>query len=585
MSLSGALTAAVTGIDAQSSALGSISNNIANSQTVGYKAVGTDFSTLLTVSNAQVNEPGGVTSTPLYGNDIQGTVQQTGITTNLAVSGSGMFAVSQALGANNSNALPTFAPDPLYTRAGDFSLNSQGFLVNTAGYYLNGFAINQTTGAVEKNALIPIQLNELESNPLATSNITYSANLPTSPPTNLNTGSTTSIPVVAQTVTYPAATANPFVDGESLAVVNNAVPPTTTNFTFSDTSLGAGATTATPPALQLNFDSTTTEATQLSTIASELTAQGVPSSIDANGNLVIGNATGLAATPTTSVTAVTFAQGTAATVPIAPTTAATAAIPANIQFAPTTVSIFDAQGAAHSINVNWTKVSGTNDTYTVTYTSTDPAITGITPATPTTVQFNVVNNKATGATAGSVLAINGVQGAVGTAAAVPLAVSFGGNTPTVQDVTFGLGSYGVAQQTTMFTGTDVNFISAQQDGLPPGSFTGLDINQQGNITLNFNNGATKSEFQVPLAQFANFDGLQPQSGNAYSTTVASGTPSVNSPGDNGTGAVVSSAVEGSNVDIAAEFTSLIQTQRAYEANTKVVTTVNELLQETDQLIT
>ena len=90
---------------------------------------------------------------------------------------------------------------------------------------------------------------------------------------------------------------------------------------------------------------------------------------------------------------------------------------------------------------------------------------------------------------------------------------------------------------------------------------------------------------MPLAQFANFDGLQPQSGNAYSTTVASGTPSVNSPGDNGTGAVVSSAVEGSNVDIAAEFTSLIQTQRAYEANTKVVTTVNELLQETDQLIT
>ena len=162
MSLSGALTAAVTGIDAQSSALGTISNNIANSQTVGYKAVSTDFSTLLTVSNAQVNEPGGVTSTPIYGNDIQGTVEQTGINTNLAVSGSGMFAVSQALGANNSNSLPTFAPDPLYTRAGDFSLNSQGFLVNNAGYYLNGFAVNQTTGAVEKNALIPIQLNELE---------------------------------------------------------------------------------------------------------------------------------------------------------------------------------------------------------------------------------------------------------------------------------------------------------------------------------------------------------------------------------------------------------------------------------------
>ena len=136
----------------------------------------------------------------------------------------------------------------------------------------------------------------------------------------------------------------------------------------------------------------------------------------------------------------------------------------------------------------------------------------------------------------------------------------------------------------MFTGSDVNFISAQQDGLPPGSFRNLEIDTHGNITLNFDNGARKTEFQVPLVQFSNFDGLQPQNGNAFSTTVASGTPSVNSPGDNGTGTIVASSVEGSNVDIAAEFTKLIQTQRAYEANTKVVTTTDQLLQLTDNLI-
>src|SRR5579859_6402333 len=116
MSLSGALTSAVTGIDAQSIALGSISDNISNSQTTGYKRVETAFSTLLTVSNAQTHEPGGVTSKPLYTNDIQGTIQQTGIVTNLAVSNSGFFAVSQALGTSNNTSVPTFAPDPLYTR-------------------------------------------------------------------------------------------------------------------------------------------------------------------------------------------------------------------------------------------------------------------------------------------------------------------------------------------------------------------------------------------------------------------------------------------------------------------------------------
>lgn len=572
MSLSGAMTSAVTGIDAQSAALGSISDNISNSQTVGYKRVGTQFSTLLTVSNALVHEPGGVTSRPLYTNDIQGTPQQTGKSTNLAVSGSGMFAVSQALGANNTNALPTFAPDPLYTREGDFNLDQNGYLVNNGGYYLNGFVINQQTGAVEKNSLVPIRLNELKSNPLATSNITYSAGLPTSPPANLNVGNQTPINA-AQTVAFSAGAV--LANGGTMSVTTNSTPPTTKTFLFSDAS-GAPPATAVPPQVQVNFNSAS-PAGQIPAIQAALTGAGIPNSLDASGNLVIGSETALS--PANNVTAVTMspmASGTA--------TVTNDQIPASIQFQSTKVSFFDAQGTSHDVDVTWTKVSGTNDTFTVSYSSTDPAITNISPSTPVTVKFNVVDNPATGAKAGSILSINGVAGGVGTAAAVPLTVSFGGNTPTTQNISFGLGNYGVASQTTMFTGTDVSFVSAPQDGLPPGSFRDLSIDSHGNITLNFDNGARKTEFQVPLVQFSNFDGLQPQNGNAYSTTVESGTPSVNSPGDNGTGTIISSAVEGSNVDVASEFTSLIQTQRAYEANTKVVTTVDQLLQETDNLV-
>ncbi len=572
MSLSGALTSAVTGIDAQSQALGAISDNISNSQTVGYKRVDTQFSTLLTVSNALVHDPGGVISKPLYTNDIQGPPQQTKTETNLAISGQGFFSVSQITSVN-AQGVPTFAPDPLFTRAGDFNVDNNGFLVNGAGYVLNGFPINQVTGAIQKNAVVPIQLNELKANPVATANITYSANLPTNPPSTLNIGNATP-QTVGRVLTFATAPAAPnFANGNTITVTPTVGLPVT--FLLSDQSLGGGAAVAVPPQVQVNFNGAVNTPSQiLSLLATSLTANGFSSSINAsNSNLTIDG------TPANPVTAV--ATGGAA---LAGTTTVAATIPANIQFASTKVNFFDAQGAAHGIDVNWTKVSGTSDTYTVTYTSSDPTITSILPITPSTIVFNVVDNPLTGAKAGSIKSINGAAGAVGAPAAVPLTVNFNGNTPTSQPINFSLGQFGLAQQTTEFTGSDVNFISAQQDGLPPGSFRDLTIDAHGNITLNFDNGARKTEFQVPLASFSDANGLQSQNGNAYSTTVSSGTPSVQSPGDNGTGTINPSSVEGSNVDIASEFTRLIQTQRAYEANTKVVTTTDTLLQETNNLI-
>src|SRR6266436_5036721 len=206
MSLSGALTSAVTGIDAQSRALGAISDNISNSQTTGYKRVDTEFSTLLTVSNAFVHEPGGVTSKPHYTNDLQGN-----------------FAVSRIAGVNGTS-LPSFEADPLYTRAGDFSVDNNGFLVNNGGYILNGWNVNPSTGQVSKNQLVQIRLNQLKSDPLATSAITYSANLPTTPAANLNTGATQP-GVILTFSTTPAAPS--FTNGDTVSVTQGGV---TTNF-------------------------------------------------------------------------------------------------------------------------------------------------------------------------------------------------------------------------------------------------------------------------------------------------------------------------------------------------------------------
>ncbi|MDB5409895.1 MAG: flagellar hook-basal body complex protein [Rhodospirillales bacterium] len=571
MSLSGALTSAVTGLQAQSIAMGAISDNIGNSQTAGYKRVDTEFQTLLTVSNAAVHEPGGVTSKPLYTNDVQGTVQQTTTETNLAVSGSGYFAVSKVASVNGSS-LPVFEADPLYTRAGDFKPDNNGYLVNSAGYYLNGWAVNPATGITAKNALVQIRLDQLKSDPQPTSLVTYSANLPTNPSQAQNTGPTAAVPG-GQTVTFTGTP--PLTDGDTMTVtLGPASSPTTKTFVFSDTQLGGGAATATPPAILVPFDSTKTLAQQMQAISSVLNVHGLTSTVSAStGDLTID---GSSMNPVTAVA--TGGSGTTAVTTVG------ANINPDIQFAPTKINIFDAQGAAHSIDVTWTQVSGANNTYTVKYSSSDPNIASITPSAPTTVVFNLVDNPATGAKAGSVLSINGVAGNINTAATVGLTVNYGGSAPSSQPVTFNMGSYGVAQQTTLFTGTDVAFISAPQDGLPPGSFRNLDIDAHGLITLNFDNGARKTEFQVPLVTFSNFNGLQAENGNAYSTTVASGTPQITAAGGNGTGNLVASSTEGSNVDIAAEFTKLIQTQRAYEANSKVITTTNQMLQITNQMV-
>src|SRR5580692_6101875 len=175
MSLFGAMNSAISGLTAQSDAFGNISDNVANSQTVGYKRVDTAFVDYLTVSTATQNQPGAVVAQPDYVNNVQGAITQTDSPLNLAIAGQGFFAVSQPTGQVGGQ--PTFNAQQYYTRAGDFSLNSQGYLVNSAGQYLNGWQIDPTTGDINQNLLSPIQVTQTALNPVATSDVTLSANL------------------------------------------------------------------------------------------------------------------------------------------------------------------------------------------------------------------------------------------------------------------------------------------------------------------------------------------------------------------------------------------------------------------------
>ena len=173
-SLFAALGVAVSGLNAQSQSIGNISDNLANAETTGYKNIGTNFSSLVTASSSTSNSPGGVSATPSYQNAVQGNITTTETTTNLAISGQGFFVVTTA--TQNASGQTEFTGSTLYTRSGDFTMNTSGYMVNGAGYYLEGYTI--TDGIVNTASVTPIQISALLDNPEPTTTITYSANLP-----------------------------------------------------------------------------------------------------------------------------------------------------------------------------------------------------------------------------------------------------------------------------------------------------------------------------------------------------------------------------------------------------------------------
>lgn len=174
----GSLSTAVTGLNAQSKALGNISDNIANASTVGYKRIDTRFGDLVLRSLEPSRNPGGVEARAAYANTIQGTSQQVSQTTNLQIQGNGFFSVSKLVTAGNGQTVAD--PETLYTRDGSFSINGERFLANSSGFALNGYARNATTGQYATTAT-PIQVTSDVDAAVATKTITLAANLPTEP--------------------------------------------------------------------------------------------------------------------------------------------------------------------------------------------------------------------------------------------------------------------------------------------------------------------------------------------------------------------------------------------------------------------
>jgi flagellar hook protein FlgE len=215
MSLYGALFSGVSGLAAQSSAMGAISDNITNVNTIGYKGSKVNFQTLVTKQTSTTQySPGGVQSKPRHGIDVQGLLQASSSSTDVALSGQGFFVVNQTADPYTSgNSM--FA----YTRAGSFKVDREGYMQNVSGWYMQGWPLmptDNTPQAVEVTGsdgrsymksykhpvsgqltyindniinpehLKPLNLNEISGTASKTRNIRLGANLPADDEVNAN---------------------------------------------------------------------------------------------------------------------------------------------------------------------------------------------------------------------------------------------------------------------------------------------------------------------------------------------------------------------------------------------------------------
>ncbi len=288
MGIFDALTTAVSGLQAQSFALQNISGNIANSQTVGYKETDTSFQDLVSAAAQNQQTSGAVFASSVSTNSVQGTIQSTSVSTDMAINGDGYFVVAQPTGQTDNQ--PVFDSVNYYTRRGDFQMNQAGFLVNGAGYYLMGIPVNPNTGNPEGSVPQVLQFDNNFVPAQATTQIHYQANLPSSPPALLSQGDFEANPLAGAPVAAE-------IQGSGAALLPDAPAiGTGTTTTLASTTLASlGINSGDQVTVSDGTNTTTYTSTGTDTVQDLMDAinSGAPgnasiaASLNTNGNLVL----------------------------------------------------------------------------------------------------------------------------------------------------------------------------------------------------------------------------------------------------------------------------------------------------------
>lgn len=156
------------------------------------------------------------------------------------------------------------------------------------------------------------------------------------------------------------------------------------------------------------------------------------------------------------------------------------------------------------------------------------------------------------------------------------------NAAAAQPITLNFGSDDGLDGFTQF-GSASSVIASAVDGGPLGNVSSISISDEGVVSAIFQNGTTRKVFQLPIATVPNSDGLTRTSGNAFTVSDQSGAYAINAPGSLGAGNISGFKLEASTADLAQEFTNMIRFQRAYSAASKIITTVDDMLQEVSNL--
>ncbi|TVQ85156.1 MAG: flagellar hook protein FlgE [Micavibrio sp.] len=534
MSIFGSLFTAVSGLASQSQSISMISNNIANVSTVGFKRTDAAFSSLVTTANnSTAFTPGSVRTVQKGRVDQQGILQQSNSATDVAISGNGFFVVRNDLGVNG---------ETLFTRAGSFAEDQNGILRNSAGFFLMGWPLDQDgnlPGAqADISSLVPVNLDTLSS--LAQPTTRGALGL------NLNANQTqTAYPVAAGT--QPDFTRNLRVfdslgSAQDLTInfVKHASPTATVTSTvdITEAALVAGD--------QFTIDVGGTGGV---TITLDGTLGGLLNDLNA---IVDGAGEPL-------VFANTNASG-------------------QLQI--------KARNLGHDITLTdqppgnpLTSYMGLGTAIGTTAAPTAPDLLAALDTTPNTEgwwQMEIVSPTGVVLESGSLNftgtgQLNTAPDADGNVLLNLANIDFG-NGSALQDIDLNIAGF------TQFS-SPFNVVFTQQNGAELGMRNGVSIDDNGVVSAQFSNGQSRAIYKLPLATFPNPNGLDAVTGTAYRESDTSGGFNLREANQSGAGMVEAGALEGSNVDIAEEFSKMIVTQRAYSANTKVITTTDEMTAE------
>lgn len=624
-----AFNTGLSGLRAASVDLDVTGNNIANASTVGFKGSKAQFGDLYASGLSAGNNPvgDGVRVQDVKQSFSQGNISFTDNGLDLAINGDGFFTL------NNGG-------ETRYSRAGQFSVDKEGFVTNNEGMRVQGFTADDDGNLsgvrgdlqIESGNLAPRRTTELQSDlnldsresvlerrvadmgdftaaPPATGfqeetfEITYddgSVDTATVNPDNVANFSAADVVDVLNGPDGVSASATTQYEGIDEADIDAAIAAGNFNFDLAVGNVNVpvdtvGVTDAASLVTAIN-DS------QAPTVSASLVGGSLRLIDNRGNNLTAGySSDGPTQAPETTVGTVR-PQANREVADIVSTAGGTniadswddRAITITNQFNPddqrtynhaTTTSIFDSLGNSHEISQFYVKQPPPGDGVGVSewsvYLQIDGEFVGNTETTPFQARFDQDGGleSINGDPSGQILIDDWTpKNADGTpnGADGPPAPGSATTIPVPDPPTTSAFVLNLAD-TTQY-GSNFGVTDQQQDGFTTGRLSGLDVSNEGILFARYTNGQSTSLGQVALASFSNTNGLSPVGETSWVETFESGQPIVGKPGTGTLGSIKSSSVEESNVDLSAELVNLIIAQRNYQANAKTIETSDAVTQ-------